>query len=123
MGRTIEFDGDYTRAVTSDGMLAAVCTNGVNLRYRNEAGDLMEFTARDMVLFTNLTQLKGAGSGEDKKHFIEDHIVSAYFEGDVQVFITPASTSRNELRLRAQHVYYELADRSGGDDRRAVSHG
>jgi LPS transport system D len=104
----IEFDGDYQRAITQDGYIAAVCTNGVSLRYRDASQNLIEFVAHDMVLFTNLKQLKGAGAGEDAKHFISDHIVSAYFDGDVQVFDSPAAGSKNELRMKAERVYYEF---------------
>jgi hypothetical protein len=106
--RVIEFDGNYQRATTPDGSIAAVCTGGVNLRYMDQKQDLVEFVADNMVLFTNLKQIKGAGSGEDKKHFFNDHIVSAYLDGDVQVFVTPAGGSKNELRMRAERVYYEF---------------
>jgi hypothetical protein len=106
--RLMEFDGDYERTVTPDGTIAAVCTNGVSLRYRDQQQNLLEFTARSMVLFTNLKQFKGAGEGENARQFIADHIVSAYFEGDVQVYMTPLNGMRNELRMRAERVYYEF---------------
>jgi hypothetical protein len=106
--RIIEFEGNYQRAVTSDGNVAAVCTDGVTLRYQSDKGDLIEFVAHDMVLFTNLKQFKGAGEGENSKQFFTDHIVSAYFDGDVQVFVTPANGSKNEMRMRAQRVFYEF---------------
>ena len=38
-----------------------------------------------------------------------DHVTAGYFEGDVRVFVTPASASKNELRLRADRIYYEFA--------------
>ncbi len=99
-GRVLQFDGDYQRVITSDGTLAAVVTNGITLSYRDPQQNLMEFVARNMVLFTNLKDLKGISGGQDTRHFIADHIVSAYFEGDVQVFVTPASTTTNDLRMR-----------------------
>ncbi len=107
--RVMEFDGDYQRALTSDGYIAAVVTNGVNLIYQDEKQNLTEFSARNMVVFTNLKELKGAMAGESSRQFITEHIVAAYFEGDVQVFVTPANTQTNELRMRAEHVYYEFA--------------
>ena len=106
--RVIEFEGNYHEALTSDDKIAAVCTDGVSLRYQDEKGNLLEFVAHDMVLFTNLTQMKGVGSGENEKQFFSDHIISAYFDGDVQVYVTPIGGSRNELRMRAQRVYYEF---------------
>jgi hypothetical protein len=107
--RVLEFDGDYQRAITPDGNIAAVVSNGVNLIYRDEKQNLIEFSARNMVVFTNLKELKGALAGQTPKQFITEHIVSAYFEGDVRVFFTPANNTSNELRLRAEHVYYEFA--------------
>jgi hypothetical protein len=108
--KRIEFDvADSQRAVTSDGYIADVCTGGVTLRYVDEKGNLTEFVAQNMVLFTNLKAIKGAGEGDDSKNFMQDHIVSAYFEGDVEVYVTPVSATKNELRMRAEHVYYEFA--------------
>jgi hypothetical protein len=106
--RFVQFDGDFDRTITPDGDIAAVCRNGVNLRYRDAKGNLLEFVAHDMVLFTNLKQAKGAGAGEDARQFIEDHVEAAYFEGDVQVYATPNGGKTNELRMRAERVYYEL---------------
>jgi hypothetical protein len=106
--RFIQFDGDFDRAVTPDGNLAAVCRNNVSLRYQDNKGNLLEFLAHDMVLFTNLKQVKGAGAGEDSRQFIADHVVAAYFEGDVQVYQTPVGFKTDELRMRADRVYYEL---------------
>ncbi len=106
--RFVQFDGDFIRTVTPDGYIAAVCSNGVNLRYQDNKGNLLEFQAHDMVLFTNLKQLKGAGEGEDARQFVADHIVSAYFDGDVRVYSTPTGAKTNELRMRAERVYYEL---------------
>ena len=106
----IEFDGgDYERAVTSDGNLAAVVTKGVTLSYRDAQQNLVEFVARNAVLFTNLKEVKGLSNDEGGRHFIADHIVSAYFEGDVQVYFTPVNVASSELRMRAEHVYYEFA--------------
>ena len=106
--RFIQFDGDYDQAHTPDGSIAAVCSNGVNLRYQDNKGNLLEFVSRNMVLFTNLKQMKGANEGEDGRQFIADHIVGGYFEGDVQVYMTPVGGKTNELRMRAERVYYEL---------------
>jgi hypothetical protein len=107
--KVIQFDGDYQRAVASDGTLAAVVTNGVSLSYRDASQNLYEFVARDMVLFTNLKAVKGAGEGERGREFIADHIISAYFEGDVRVYVTPSDYRSSEMRMRAEHVYYEFA--------------
>ena len=92
---------------TADGDLAYVGTGGVGVHYRNAKGDLLEFTADSMVLFTDLKDTRGAGGGG--RDAIGEHIVSGYFEGDVRVFTTPAGASRNELRMRAERVYYEFA--------------
>ncbi len=95
---------------TSDGNLAYVCTGGVGLRYRDLTGDLLEFSADSMVLFTDLKDMRDAGGGKDA---IGEHVVSGYFEGDVRVFMTPHTppppTSKNELRMRAERIYYEFA--------------
>jgi hypothetical protein len=106
-GSRIEFDAtNFRRETTSDGNVAEVCTNGISLRYFDAQQNLIEFVAHDMVLFTNLKQLKGAGQGGASA--FQDHIVSAYFEGDVQVYVTPVAATKNELRMRAQRVYYEF---------------
>ena len=100
---------------TSDGQIAYVCTGGVSVSYRsakqNPNGtanqDLLEFSASSMVLFTDLTDMhNAAGGGKDGPL---EHVTSGYFEGDVRVFVTPAGASRNELRMRAERVYYEFA--------------
>ena len=107
---TLRFDlNDFDRARDSDGNLAFVFTNGVNLSDLDEKGNLLEFVAHDMVLFTNLKDMKGL-TGDDTKNFIADHVTSAYFDGDVQVYMTPPTTSaKGELRMRAERVYYEFA--------------
>jgi hypothetical protein len=107
---TIEFDlNDFTRERSSDGNLAFVFTNGVTLRYIDDKGNLLEFVAHDMVLFTNLKDMKSVGGGDDK-NFIADHVTGAYFDQDVQIFVTPADGSaKGELRMRAERVYYDFA--------------
>jgi hypothetical protein len=107
---TIEFDfNDFDRGRSSDGNLAFIFRNGVSLRHLDEKGDLIEFLAHDMVLFTNLKDMKGL-SGGDSKSFIADHVTAGYFDGDVQIFVTPAvGAAKNELRMRAERVYYEFA--------------
>ncbi len=92
---------------TADGDIAYVCSGGVTLRYRDAKQDLMEFSAASMVLFTDLKDTRGAAGGGKDATF--DHVTSGYFEGDVRVFMTPASASKNELRMRAERVYYEFA--------------
>ncbi len=107
--RVVGFNyGDISRERTADGELAYVCTGGVGLRYLDAKGDLLEFLADHMVLFTDL---KGghelaAGGGQEG---LAAHIVAGYFEGDARVFTTPQSASRAELRMRAGRVYYEFA--------------
>ena len=107
--------GDLVRQTAADGNLAEVCTGGVNLSYRDPKGTLLEFTAANMVLFTDLKDTRdltaggNAGSGGGGQDAVASHIVSGYFDGDVRVFVTPASASKNELRMRADRVYYEFA--------------
>jgi hypothetical protein len=108
--RSVEFDvNTFDLVHTENGDLAAVFSHGLTLRYLDDKGDLLEFQAENAVLFTNLKNLQGLGKGGNLKTFISDHVLSAYFENDVRVFVTPASTSRNELRMRAERIYYEFA--------------
>ncbi len=116
-GRSVSVDrADFDRTYAADGTLAAVLSGGVTVRYRDEKRDLTEFVAQQAVLFTDLKDadlkaLGGAGGtgGAGGRNPVMDHVVSAYFEGDVRVYVTPAAASRNELRLRAARVYYEFA--------------
>jgi hypothetical protein len=104
----VEYDfTSFKRATTADGNVAEVFTNGVTLRYFAATGDLLEFVAHDMVLFSDVKELKDARS--EGKGAFQDHIVSAYFEGDVRVYMTPAAGTRNEIRMRAERVYYQFA--------------
>ena len=114
VGRT-----DLQQERTADGDLALVGTGGVRVSYRHrdprEAKDtLLEFTADSMVLFTDLKQTRDANQGGGSA---TDHVTAGYFEGDVRVFTTPGNAGRNELRVRAERVYYEFAtDRAVMDD-------
>ncbi len=98
---------DYKPATTTDGKLAEVLTNGVTFRYIDDKQNLLEFVAHDMVVFTSLKDSKEAR--QDGTAGFMDHITSAYFEGDVQIYVTAAGGSKNELRMRAERVYYEFA--------------
>jgi hypothetical protein len=93
---------------TDDGNIAIIVTSGVNLRYRDERGNLLEFLANSAVMFTDLKTFKGVGIGQDKRSNAE-HVKDIYFEGDVRVYTTPADTTHNTLTMEAQRVYYELA--------------
>ena len=93
---------------TEDGNIAVILTGGVNVRYRDEKGNLLEFLANSAVMFTDLKTFKGVGIGQDKKSNAE-HVNDIYFEGDVRVYTTPADTTHNNLRMEASRVYYELA--------------
>lgn len=108
--RSVEFDvNSFDLVHTDNGELAAVFSRGLTLRYLDDKGDLLEFQAENAVLFTNLKNLQGLGKGGNLKAFISDHVLSAYFENDVRVFVTPVDTNRNELRMRAERIYYEFA--------------
>ena len=85
-----------------------ILTHGVNLRYRDAQGNLLEFLSDSAVLFTDLKTFKGMGIGQDKKNNAE-HVKDIYFEGDVRVYTTPADTTHNNLTMEASRVYYELA--------------
>jgi hypothetical protein len=97
------------------GNLTIVGTGGVAVQYRSVKGDLLEFTAANMVLFTDLKQTHDATG--DAGGAAGDHIVAGYFEGDVRVLTTPSNGAKAEVRLRAQRVYYEFAtDRAVMDE-------
>ncbi len=101
------------RERAADGTLALVCTGGVSFNYLDAKQNLLEFSAENMVLFTDLKSARdatgGSGGGGDVAGSETDHVTSGYFEGDVRVFTTPANGSRNELRMRAGRCYYEFA--------------
>ena len=105
----------FDRERTADGDLAYVCNGDCSVHYRDVKGNLLEFLAADMVLFTDVKDTRDAtGGGRDA---VGEHVVAGYFEGDVRVFTTPVGGNRNELRMRAQRVYYEFAtDRAVMDD-------
>ena len=115
--RVLQFDRtNLHEERTADGNLALVGTGGVGVNYRDAQGNLLEFTGDSMVLFTDLKRAADAGGGGDKAD-AASHVTSGYFEGDVRVFTTPAGGTRNELRMRAERVYYEFAtDRAVMDD-------
>jgi hypothetical protein len=107
--QVFEFNDEHLQHMTtSDGHIAIVLTGGVTCRYRGVKKDLLEFVAQDAVLFTDLTTLVGVNKGPGQKHQLADHILAGYFEGDVQVYVTPADTAKPDLRLQAQRVYYEF---------------
>ena len=113
-GRALQVDrGDLQSARTADGDLALVGSGGVGVHYRDAKQNLIEFTATNMVLFTDLKRSADATAGGSAT----DHVTAGYFEGDVQVFLTPAGGNKNELRVRAARIYYEFAtDRAVMDD-------
>jgi lipopolysaccharide assembly outer membrane protein LptD (OstA) len=108
--QSVEFElKNFNLDHADNGDLAVVLTHGVTLRYLGAKGDLLEFSAQNVVLFTDLKNLKGMGSGAALKQYLSNHIVSAYFEGDVRVFVTPADATRNEIRMETQRMFYVFA--------------
>lgn len=107
--QVFEFNDEHLQHMTTaDGHIAIVLTDGVTCRYRGAKNELLEFISQDAVLFTDLTTLVGVNKGPDQKHLLADHILAGYFEGDVQVFVTPADAAKAEIRLEASHLYYEF---------------
>ncbi|HSV13416.1 MAG TPA: LPS assembly protein LptD, partial [Tepidisphaeraceae bacterium] len=110
--RTLELHySDSKREVTPDGKLAYVISGDFVVRSIDPKGDMIEFLADNAVIFTDLARAKDAresDGGKDSKQ-IADHVVSAYFEGDVRVYTTPADGAKNALSMRADRVYYEFA--------------
>ncbi len=108
--RFLEINLDrYDTQRTTDGKIAFVITGGITLRYRDPKQNLIEFQADKVVLFSNLENFHDLDKAGNGKEFMADHILSAYFEGDVRVYTTPASPIQNELQMRAERVYYEFA--------------
>ena len=98
---------------TVDGKVAVVVTGGVTLVQRGEVGDflargdVLEFQAERVVLFTTLDSLKDAPRLEGIKD-VEQAVTGAYLEGDVRVVYTPANPAQGEQRFRARRVYYDF---------------
>jgi hypothetical protein len=107
--QVFEFNNEQFRHMTSsDGHIAVVLTGGVTCRYRGPKNDLLEFIANDGVLFTDLTTLANVNRGHEQKNLVADHVIAGYFEGDVQLYVTPADETKHEMRMQAERVYYEF---------------
>jgi hypothetical protein len=105
----LQFDNMHEER-TDDGNLAFVLSGNLMIRSHSPNGDLLEFLADNAVVFTDLKNLKDAqGGSANQRQTIGDHVVSAYFEGDVRVYTTPADGAKNILSMRAERVYYEFA--------------
>jgi lipopolysaccharide export system protein LptA len=103
--RTVEVHFENSdREMMPDGTEAFVLSGNLAVRSIDPKGDMVEFLADTAVVFTDLKNTKELQSGKDQQH-----ILSAYFEGDVRVYTTPADGAKNVLSMRAERVYYEFA--------------
>ncbi|MDB5290542.1 MAG: hypothetical protein JWL69_1783 [Phycisphaerales bacterium] len=101
---------------TEDGYLAAVLTGGVRLIDRkkkpdgtpNAAGDFLELSSQNAVLFTRVKSLREVQESNGKKRG-DGLVVAAYLEGDVRAIFTPGRPGAPEQRLTADRIYYEFS--------------
>ncbi|MGD0389961.1 MAG: LPS assembly protein LptD [Tepidisphaeraceae bacterium] len=67
-------------------------------------GDFIEFSAQDVVLFTD----EPAGGATSSPTDLGHHYTAAYLEGDVRVNYLPTVAKSHEQRLTADRVYYDF---------------
>ena len=87
-----------------DGTRAWEVSGGFSFTESFDNGDFIEFSAKDVVMFTDDPAGGATSSPADSGH----HFTAAYLEGDVRVDFIPAASKDPEQRLTADRVYYDF---------------
>jgi LPS transport system D len=93
---------------TSDETLAVQLSGNVAIFLTQPNGDFIEIRADRAVLFTNEKSNKSFEDASGSSASLGNKITGAYLEGDVRMTYTPAVGPKQEQRLWAQRVYYDI---------------